>query len=342
MMNYEVYSYRELSFPNSDIRDIDDERLACKLSAFSPPDEWELENNTKEDKETRMKKLLEILKIKKVLLIFLDRAGKMDELTLKVVSHRIRELKVNLVREILVTTALDAKGRVIKVEHKKNQITGQESLSSCCELIGKTINRTPGLLSKLLLENILMDFCCYENKFPFKRGSAYYSELITYWILEGFLGPFDCYKNAYEKGHRVIMALSHHCFIENQQAGYVKKNMEMLDLSASCCCCCRIDETVRLGLFLKKCTNLEIFPSLYSKKKLAELNLSGLKCKIEVDVDFLKNMVNLHLLDVYETEVTHLPSLSNLKKLKHLSLRGCQHLPNLEGVTTLEVLDLSV
>ncbi|KAF3669129.1 hypothetical protein FXO38_07723 [Capsicum annuum] len=273
MMNYKVYSYRELSFPNSDIRDIDDERLACKLSAFSPPDEWELESNTKEDKETRMKKLLEILKIKKVLLIFLDREGKMDELTMKVVSHRIRELKANLVREILVTTALDkvdnqvAKGRIIKVEHKKNQITGQESLSSCCELIGKTT-----------------------------------IEL---------------------------------------QAGYVKKNTEMLDLSA-CCCCCRIEETVRLGLFLKKCTNLEIFPSLYSKKKLAKLNLSGLKCKIEVDVDFLKNMVNLHLLDVYETEVTLLPSLSNLKKLKHISLRGCQHLPNLEGVTTLEVLDLSV
>ncbi|KAF3614034.1 hypothetical protein FXO38_35912 [Capsicum annuum] len=243
----------ELSFPNSDIRDIDDERLACKLSAFSPPDEWELENNTKEDKEIRTKKLLEILESKKVLLIFVHSAGIVDSLSMYVVSRRIRELKANLVREILVTTALDkfgnqfiAKGRVIEVKHKKNQINVQESLSSCCELIGKAINRTPGLQSKLLLEDILMDFCCYENKFPFKRGSAHYSELITYWILEGFLGPFDCFENAYEKGHCVIMVLAHHGFIENQQAGYVRKNVKMLDLSS--CCCCRIEETVRLGL----------------------------------------------------------------------------------------------
>ncbi|KAF3613616.1 hypothetical protein FXO38_36137 [Capsicum annuum] len=111
----------ELSFPNSDIRYIDDERLACKLSAFSPPDEWGLENNTKEDKETRTKKLLEILESKKVLLIFVDSAA------LDKVENQV------------------AKGRVIEVEHKKNQITGQESLSSCCELIGKTIDRTPGM-----------------------------------------------------------------------------------------------------------------------------------------------------------------------------------------------------
>ncbi|KAM3205638.1 hypothetical protein P3L10_029048 [Capsicum annuum] len=121
----------ELSFPNSDIRYIDDERLACKLSAFSPPDEWGLENNTKEDKETRTKKLLEILESKKVLLIFVDSAGKVDELSMNVVSPLDKvENQV-------------AKGRVIEVEHKKNQITGQESLSSCCELIGKTIDRTP-------------------------------------------------------------------------------------------------------------------------------------------------------------------------------------------------------
>lgn len=149
----------ELPFPNSDIRDIDDERLACKLSSFSPPDEWELDNNrkdiTKEEKEMRMKKLLEdqmikILKSKKVILIFVDGAGKMDELSMNKVSRRIKELKANHVREILVTTAHDKienqdLKEVIKVEHKRDQINGNESLSSCCELIGKTIYRTPGM-----------------------------------------------------------------------------------------------------------------------------------------------------------------------------------------------------
>ncbi|KAM3339553.1 hypothetical protein P3S68_029422 [Capsicum galapagoense] len=349
----------ELSFPNSDIRYIDDERLACKLSAFSPPDEWGLENNTKEDKETRTKKLLEILESKKVLLIFVDSAGKVDELSMNVVSRRIRELKANLVREILVTTALDkvenqvAKGRVIEVEHKKNQITGQESLSSCCELIGKTINRTPGseslgvfrafmvrnarhgqgpgsdhdrLQSKLLLENILMDFCCYENKFPFKRGSAHYRELITYWILEGFLGPFDCFENAYEKGHRVIMVLAHHGFIENQQAGYVK----MLDLSS--CCCCRIEETVRLGLAnvfegdLGRIAHADGVVRTLGKaekgKKSSTLLIDRNFLNLEVPFDLFQSMREIEALAIFNPTSKPEPLSLDMQNLSLLVLRA--------------------
>ncbi|PHT26252.1 hypothetical protein CQW23_34130 [Capsicum baccatum] len=338
----------ELSFPNGDVRCIDDERLACKLSAFSPPDEWGLENNTKEDKETRTKKLLEILESKKVLLIFVDSAGKVDELSMNVVSRRIRELKANLVPEILVTTALDkvenqvAKGRVIEVEHKKNQITGQESLSSCCERIGKTINRTPGLQSKLLLENILMDFCCYKNKFPFKRGSAHYRELITYWILEGFLGPFDCFENAYEKGHRVIMALAHHGFIENQQAGYVRKNVKMLDLSS--CCCCRIEETVRLGLAnvfegdLGRIAHADgVVRTLgkAEKGKKSTLLIDRNFLNLEVPFDLFQSMREIEALAIFNPTSKPEPLSLDMQNLRLLVLRGCNFLGGIENLLDL-------
>ncbi|KAM3205623.1 putative disease resistance protein [Capsicum annuum] len=340
----------ELSFPNSDIRDIDDERLACKLSAFSPPDEWELENNTKEDKEIRTKKLLEILESKKVLLIFVHSAGIVDSLSMYVVSRRIRELKANLVREILVTTALDkfgnqfiAKGRVIEVKHKKNQINVQESLSSCCELIGKAINRTPGLQSKLLLEDILMDFCCYENKFPFKRGSAHYSELITYWILEGFLGPFDCFENAYEKGHCVIMVLAHHGFIENQQAGYVRKNVKMLDLSS--CCCCRIEETVRLGLAnvfegdLGRIAHADGVVRTLGKaekgKKSSTLLIDRNFLNREVPFDLFQSMREIEALAIFNPTSKPEPLSLDMQNLRLLVLRGCNFLGGIENLLDL-------
>ncbi|CAN4109192.1 unnamed protein product [Withania somnifera] len=348
----------ELSFPNSDIRDIDDEKLACKLSAFSPPDEWELDNNkkdnTKEDKEMRTKKLLEdqlikILESKKVLLIFVDGAGKMDELSMKVVSRRIKDLRANCVREILVTTThdefknQDLKG-VIQVEHKKNQINGQESLSSCCELIGKTICRTPGLQSKLLLENILIDFCCHENKFPFKHGRAHYNELITYWILEGLLGAFDGFENAYEKGHRFLMELAHHGLIEQLQAGYVRKNRKMLDLGA--CDHCRMEETVRLGMAnvfegdLGRIAHADGIIRTLSKvekgKKTSTLLIDRNFLSGEVPVDLFQSTGDIEALAIFNPTSKPEPLSLEMQNLRLLVLRGCNFLGGIENLLKLQ------
>ncbi|GFS42296.1 hypothetical protein Acr_00g0079130 [Actinidia rufa] len=60
--------------------------------------------------------------------------------------------------------------------------------------------------------------------------------------------------------------------------------------------------------------------------------------------DFLKNMVQLQILDLSETHIKLLPSMTKLKNLTMLFLRGCKLLAaveDLEALTKLGVLDLS-
>ncbi|KAF5935574.1 hypothetical protein HYC85_026703 [Camellia sinensis] len=90
--------------------------------------------------------------------------------------------------------------------------------------------------------------------------------------------------------------------------------------------------------------HLSVLPPLGSLTKLEELNLSSVKCFGESGADFLEHMGHLRILDLSETLLKKLPSMSKLKDLKQLFLRGCQlleSLQDLEALTKLEVLDLS-
>ncbi|KAK3006655.1 hypothetical protein RJ639_016760 [Escallonia herrerae] len=95
-------------------------------------------------------------------------------------------------------------------------------------------------------------------------------------------------------------------------------------------------------LSLKKCTELKVFPSLGSLLKLEDLNLCGVSLN-ESQADFLVNMIHLRTLDLSETSLKKLPSISNLINLEYLSLSKCPHMEmvSLEALTKLEVLDLS-
>ncbi|CAI9087661.1 OLC1v1021790C1 [Oldenlandia corymbosa var. corymbosa] len=96
-------------------------------------------------------------------------------------------------------------------------------------------------------------------------------------------------------------------------------------------------------LVLKNCFNLKEFPSLKNLSRLEELNLSGVR-SIEVVLPDFEHMTSLRLLDLSETLVEKLNTLSNLKNLNYLSLRDCRslsELPCLEVLLNLNVLDLS-
>ncbi|KAL7169977.1 hypothetical protein ACSBR2_034930 [Camellia fascicularis] len=97
-------------------------------------------------------------------------------------------------------------------------------------------------------------------------------------------------------------------------------------------------------LLLNKCINLKELPPLGSLTKLEELNLCRVKCFGETGADFLEHMGHLQILDLSETLLKKLPSMSKFKDLKQLFLRRCQLLESvqdLEALTKLEVLDLS-
>ncbi|CAL5412107.1 unnamed protein product [Camellia sinensis] len=95
-------------------------------------------------------------------------------------------------------------------------------------------------------------------------------------------------------------------------------------------------------LLVKKCTDLQLRLQLKSLSKLEELNLCGITSLREIDL--LGNMSHLLILDLSETLLQQLPSMSNLKNIRQLYLRDCPCLkavPGLEALTKLGVLDLS-
>ncbi|KAL6990928.1 hypothetical protein U1Q18_009049 [Sarracenia purpurea var. burkii] len=97
-------------------------------------------------------------------------------------------------------------------------------------------------------------------------------------------------------------------------------------------------------LILEKCADLRVLPPLESLSNLEELNLCGLSFLRDAGADFLKTMNHLQILNLSETLLQQLPSMSNLKNLHQLYLSGCPGLktvPGLEALTKLEVLDLS-
>ncbi|XP_057463240.1 putative disease resistance protein At4g19050 [Actinidia eriantha] len=97
-------------------------------------------------------------------------------------------------------------------------------------------------------------------------------------------------------------------------------------------------------LLLRNCSKLQVLPPLESLSNLEELNLCGSVFLTKTGTTFLKDMNHLVILDLSETLLQQLPSMSNLKNLRELYLRGCPSLkavPDLDALTKLEVLDLS-
>ncbi|MFS7899136.1 putative P-loop containing nucleoside triphosphate hydrolase [Helianthus anomalus] len=91
---------------------------------------------------------------------------------------------------------------------------------------------------------VLKDLQWKGDHFFRKSGSVHYSELITYWILEGYLGGGSMTK-LYQKGHGVLMELIDCGVIKLQEGGYVfmeNKLIEAHDLYQ------RVEQNPNLGL----------------------------------------------------------------------------------------------
>ncbi|KAL7234460.1 hypothetical protein ACSBR1_017961 [Camellia fascicularis] len=85
----------------------------------------------------------------------------------------------------------------------------ESALKEASESDGKNYNLAWLLHSgyDMLPRSVLIDCCRHGSHFFRDRGSIHNSELLAYWILEGYLGHVDCLEKAYEKGHSVFMEL---------------------------------------------------------------------------------------------------------------------------------------
>ncbi|XP_051138703.1 putative disease resistance protein At4g19050 [Andrographis paniculata] len=89
--------------------------------------------------------------------------------------------------------------------------------------------------SDLIPKSILID--CYssitsdaEDKHFLnkgKRGMVNLNELISYWIVEGHLGQFDCIQDAYDKGYQVVMDLLDCGLLRKLENSYVMSSGRM-------------------------------------------------------------------------------------------------------------------
>ncbi|XVF52274.1 hypothetical protein PTKIN_Ptkin05aG0006300 [Pterospermum kingtungense] len=96
-------------------------------------------------------------------------------------------------------------------------------------------------------------------------------------------------------------------------------------------------------LRLKSCSKLEKLPNTTALTELQSLDLSDASSLQKFPDGFFEHLTSLHSLNLSNSKVTNLPSLSNLHKLRHLLLKGCsfESLPELKGLVHLVELDLS-
>ncbi|XP_031392029.1 putative disease resistance protein At4g19050 [Punica granatum] len=95
---------------------------------------------------------------------------------------------------------------------------------------------------------------------------------------------------------------------------------------------------------LSGCSELEKFPSTKAFHNLVSLDLSGAVKLVEIGDKSFAHLKVLRHLNLSETEIAQLPSLSDLVELRELLLKGCKKLTQLRGLSPLEkleVLDLS-
>ncbi|XVF06438.1 hypothetical protein REPUB_Repub06bG0048200 [Reevesia pubescens] len=97
-------------------------------------------------------------------------------------------------------------------------------------------------------------------------------------------------------------------------------------------------------LLLKDCSLLQSLPEMKGLTRFEVFDLSGCKALSEIRDGAFDDMSRLQELNLSETQIKHLPSVRNHRKLHSLVLRDCiklESLPDLKSLSELEVLDLS-
>lgn len=205
---------------------------------------------------------------------------------------------------------------------------------------------------------ILIDCCWGGSHFFRRRGGVHYNELITYWILEGYLGHIDSIEKAYEAGHCVLMDLLDCRILKELEAGYVIMYKHELDLYALLQP--GFGTTAGLGLatvldpeqdvFCGRITHgdgiMKTIDAYEDGQYVSTLMRDGSQLIGEVSPDFfLESKQKLRVLAFFNSTIRSLSSLlSDMKSLRMLIFRGCDIMDDVNEILDLEnliVLEIS-
>ncbi|KAB2086502.1 hypothetical protein ES319_A04G036700v1 [Gossypium barbadense] len=189
-------------------------------------------------------------------------------------------------------------------------------------------------------------------------------ELIECWIEEGFIDDMGTRKEMKDKGHVILKKLEYNCLLENVSSDEMKMHDAVRDMALSIT---RMNPRymIQAGLQLEELPKKEQWSPDVEKVSLMHNSISKIsidllptKCQLlttlllqhnpikKIPYSFFTNMPCLSVLNLSFTKIESLPnSISELKNLTTLLLRGCyklKDLPCLSMLQELKKLDLSM
>ncbi|GLU15386.1 hypothetical protein SLE2022_318820 [Rubroshorea leprosula] len=211
-------------------------------------------------------------------------------------------------------------------------------------------------LPNVEIKNCFLYCSLFREDYSFER-----EELIEGWIDEGLMDGLRSREAAYDRGHAFLDMLEKNSLLEKHQREEIKMHDVVRDMAIKSIGC-GVGYMVKAGMKLTKVPNehewaidlnkaslmanyiLEIPVGLTPKcPTLSTLILSD-NPLTKIPESFFEDMSGLKVLDLSRTNVEALPgSISKLKYLSTLRLRGCERLkglPSLEKLLALRKLDL--
>ncbi|PPD91753.1 hypothetical protein GOBAR_DD11292 [Gossypium barbadense] len=218
------------------------------------------------------------------------------------------------------------------------------------------------------LKDEKMQHCFLYCAFYPEDFQIWKDELIECWIEEGFIDDMGTRQEMKEKGHVILKKLEENCLLENitniRNQSCIKMHDAVREMALSIT---RMNPRymIKAGLQLEELPekeqwspDIEKVSLMYNSISEISIDVLPTKCQLlttlllqnnpikKISISFFTNMPCLSVLNLAFTKIESLPnSISELKNLTTLLLRGCEEirdLPCLSMLQELKKLDLSV
>ncbi|PWA60235.1 Disease resistance protein [Artemisia annua] len=259
---------------------------------------------------------------------------------------------VTMIAKSLNYFGIDASGVL------KKELEEAKELKEASKSFKYSASKLLCMMDEVLPIGILKDLWWPGHHFFRDSGSVHYSDLITYWILEGYLGLSSMTK-LYKKGHGILLELMDCGVLKVQEEGYVimDKTLIIADNLYK-----YVDQTPSLGLATFFTTDRDSFggithedgmlktPRTHNKQSskeecqnLSTILLDGTPFSEEEMQDFLEREKMLQVVTFFNLNIKSLPmSLDMMDGLRVLVLRGCEFLVDAKiQLKSLQALEIS-
>lgn len=189
-----------------------------------------------------------------------------------------------------------------------------------------------------------------------KHRGVNYNELITHWILEGYLDHADCMEKAYEMSHDMLMELIDRGMLRMQEDNMIAAEAAILDIDDRYCR--GFSRLANLGLAsVLEDEERKVFEGITpgdsmiktlggdtKEERISSLLIDGSHLCREIPETFFRAKQDLKVLAIFNPRLKTFPfSDSKMEKLIVLVLRGsylledCSHIAKLKALTVLEI-----